>query len=86
MDTIIEHSINKKYIPHFEYYPIVINRFSKQSLLKIKNVVSAVFLTENTQAEDFKDNIDELILLIRLFDVAYFYDCMAILRQGVALY
>jgi len=44
---LIEHAdLFDKFIPHLDYFKIAENEFSKQELLKIKNVVSTLFLAE----------------------------------------
>jgi len=40
---LIIHSIPCKYIPKFEFYPVIVNKFSKESLLTLQNAVSAIF-------------------------------------------
>ncbi|MBN2619174.1 MAG: Rpn family recombination-promoting nuclease/putative transposase [Spirochaetales bacterium] len=63
-DTI-EHNIPNKYIPHFEYYPILINEIDKSELLKINNAVSAIFYMENTSSIEYHKAIDDLVLIIK---------------------
>ena len=44
---LIEHAdLFDTFIPHLDYFKIAENEFSKQELLKIKNVVSTLFLAE----------------------------------------
>ncbi len=40
---LIEKSIPAEFIPRFRYFPVLINQFSKRSLVKIRNVVSGMF-------------------------------------------
>ncbi|MCV6636484.1 Rpn family recombination-promoting nuclease/putative transposase [Candidatus Albibeggiatoa sp. nov. NOAA] len=45
--NLIEHAnLFDTFIPHLDYFKIAENEFSKQELLKIKNVVSTLFLAE----------------------------------------
>ena len=37
-------NIPEKYIPNFEYHPILVNKIEKKDLLKIHNAVSAIFI------------------------------------------
>ena len=64
IQDIIEKSVNKCYIPQFEYYPIIINEFSEHTLLKIHNVVSAIFFTENFRYENLESGIDLLLSIL----------------------
>ena len=61
---MIEQSLPTKYIPAFCYYPICENEISKESLLKIKNAVSAVFYVENSSPQELKYKIDDLFEII----------------------
>ena len=61
---LIEITVPDKYIPAFSYYPILENEISKESLLKIKNAVSAIFYIENSKPEDLEPEIDKIIKII----------------------
>ncbi|MBN2657752.1 MAG: Rpn family recombination-promoting nuclease/putative transposase [Spirochaetales bacterium] len=77
IQELIEPSISKQYIPHFEYSPIIINLIPENTLLKIHNAVSAIFLTENTGYNELETRIDFFISIIhdevpelkRIFDI-----------------
>ena len=64
LQDLITHSIHKRYIPHFEYYPVIINEIPKTTLSKIHNVVSAIFFTEQTRYEELIGHVDRLVSLI----------------------
>ncbi|WP_319562674.1 Rpn family recombination-promoting nuclease/putative transposase [Marispirochaeta sp.] len=55
---LIEDSIPAGYIPAFQYYPIIENEIPQQSLLKIKNALSAVFYAENSSPEELRKKLD----------------------------
>ena len=61
---LIEHTIPKEYIPQFRYFPVLINEFSRRTLVKIRNVVSAMFYIENSRPEELDALMDELIQII----------------------
>ena len=65
ISNIIETSIPGKYIPRFRYYPILENRIPKESLIKIKNAVSAIFYIENSSPKELELGIDTLIDIIK---------------------
>jgi predicted transposase/invertase (TIGR01784 family) len=61
---LIEQSIPEKYIPSFQYYPVIENQIPKQSLAKIKNALSAVFYAENSSPEELEAEIDIFLSII----------------------
>jgi predicted transposase/invertase (TIGR01784 family) len=62
---IIEKTVPAKYIPVFSYYPVLENEISKESLLKIKNAVSAIFYIENSDPEKIQTELDKIIEIIK---------------------
>jgi len=52
------------YIPRFQYCKIAENEFSKETLRKLKNLVSALFYIENSSVEEIGKAIDEIIEII----------------------
>ncbi|MBN1649271.1 MAG: Rpn family recombination-promoting nuclease/putative transposase [Spirochaetales bacterium] len=62
--SIIEKTIPDKCIPCFSYYPVLENEISKNSLLEIKNVVSAIFYVENSRPENLEPEMDRIIEII----------------------
>lgn len=62
--SLIEASIPSEYIPNFQFFPVLINQFSKRSLVKIRNVVSAMFYIENSLPAELEASMDELIKII----------------------
>jgi predicted transposase/invertase (TIGR01784 family) len=64
-NNLIESSIPDRYIPHFRYYKIAENEFSKEFLKKMKNSVSALFYTENCSGEELQKEIDTVVELLK---------------------
>ncbi len=65
INKIIESElINDAFIPNFSYFKIAENEFSEETLIKIKNAVSAVFLIENSDLMQLKDKFDIIASLI----------------------
>ncbi len=63
---VIEDSITSHFIPDFSYYKICENEFSKETLYKIKNAVSAIFLIENSGSiEDLRNEFKKIVSLIK---------------------
>jgi len=63
--VLIEPSISSRYIPSFEYYPVIENSFSEKTLKKLKGIVSAVFYMENQKEEEkLAETISTVIDLI----------------------
>ncbi|HPH02378.1 MAG TPA: Rpn family recombination-promoting nuclease/putative transposase [Spirochaetota bacterium] len=62
---LIEKSIPAGFIPRFRYFPVLINQFSKRSLVKIRNVVSAMFFIENSKPAELEAGMDELVGIIQ---------------------
>lgn len=58
---LIEESISSAYIPDFKYYKIAENEVSKETLLKIKNFVSALFYMENSTPDTVTEDIEEIV-------------------------
>src|SRR5208337_2025736 len=65
LGNLIDRVIPEKYIPSFSYYRIAENEFSKEMLLGIKNIISAIFYIENTSPEDISEELDRIISLIK---------------------
>ena len=64
--NIIEDTLPKEFIPNFSYYKIAENEFSPETLYKIKNTVSAIFLIENIgNIENLRNEIRNIISLIK---------------------
>jgi predicted transposase/invertase (TIGR01784 family) len=62
--NLVENSIPEVYIPSFRYYKIAANEFSNETLLGIKNVLSAIFFLENTEMKDIPGDIKHIVNLI----------------------
>ena len=65
ISELFDKRIPDKFIPKFEYYPIIIKKIAKKDLLKIHNVVSAIFLIENNLTKEYHLLIEELVILMR---------------------
>ncbi len=63
--TMVEQSIPSKYIPHFEYFPILVNEIPAETLYNMQNAVSAVFYFENSRVEDIIATIDALFEIVK---------------------
>lgn len=62
---LYEKTIPLKYLPNFEYYPIIINQLDRSELLRVHNAVSAVFIIENTDAREYDKAIRDLIEILK---------------------
>jgi predicted transposase/invertase (TIGR01784 family) len=64
-DLIAEfHPSLREYIPNLKYFPVIINEIPKKALLKIRNVLSAVFLIENLTEDEAEQYLDEAAKII----------------------
>ncbi len=72
--TMVEQSIPSKYIPHFEYFPILVNEIPAETLYNMKNAVSAVFYFENSRVEDITATIDALFEIVKNEDNEVFME------------
>jgi len=61
---LVNQVIPEQYIPDFSYYPLLENELSKDTLLKIKNAVSAIFYIENSSVEETRKNINKIVELL----------------------
>ena len=57
LEELIEPYLPERFIPHFEYYPIIEKNYSDETLFEIKNLTSAIMLVENSR---YKINLDEI--------------------------
>jgi len=62
--NLVSKSIPEIYIPAFRYYKIAENEFSKETLLGIKNILSAIFYLENSEMQDVSNEIRHIVNLI----------------------
>lgn len=65
LNILIKSSIPDKYIPHFKYFKIAENEFSKDFLKKMKNSVAALFFTENCSNEELNKEIETVVRLLK---------------------
>lgn len=63
-DLIKPHPFLETFYPDFKYFKIIENDYSHDDLLKIKNIVSALFLLETHEKEQYATLIGELEELI----------------------
>ena len=56
LSDLIDKSISGEYIPEFRYYKIAENEITKETLVRIKNFVSALFYVENSVPKDITKN------------------------------
>lgn len=61
---LVDKRIPEVYIPAFRYYKIAENEFSKETLLNIQNIISAIFYLENSELKDISGDIDRIVNLI----------------------
>ncbi len=64
-ENLVETSIPGRYIPRFEYFKLAENEFSQDFLLQIRNVVSAVFLVENSGIEELSKEVKKLYTILK---------------------
>lgn len=62
--NMISKTISDRYIPHFSYYPIIINEIDKNSLLQIHNAVSGIFYMEKSNIKKYNEAIRGLAEII----------------------
>lgn len=55
----------RSYLPGFKYYKIAENEFSKESLLKIQNLVARLFLIENSNVKELGEIIEDVIKVLK---------------------
>jgi len=65
IDQLIESAIPPEFIPHFRYFKISENEFSKEDLLKIKNAVGALFLVENLDKNEIEPYLNEIFEIMK---------------------
>ncbi len=65
LDRLIEKSIPLQYIPNFSYYKIAENEFDREFLKTLNNAVAALFYTENCDGKEMKQEIDNIVRLLR---------------------
>jgi len=61
LEELIEPYLPERFIPHFEYYPIIEKNYSDETLFEIKNLVSAIMLVENSR---YKADLDEIAVRV----------------------
>ena len=55
----------RPYIPHFKYYKISENEFTKDSLAAIRNLVARLFLIETSQIAELTDIIEDAVRILK---------------------
>ena len=62
LEELIEPYLPQRYIPRFEYYPIIEKNYSDETLFEINNLASAIMIMENTRDEEIlQDNVDRVV-------------------------
>ena len=62
LEELIEPYLPRRYIPHFEYYPIIEKNYSDETLFEINNLVSAIMIMENSRDEEIlQGNVDRVV-------------------------
>ena len=62
LEELIESYLPRRFIPHFEYYPIIEKNYSDKTLFAINNLVSAIMIMENSRDEEnLQDNVERVI-------------------------
>jgi len=65
LNILIDKTISEQYIPHFRYFKIVENEFSRDFLKRLNNAVAALFYTENCSSEELQQAISTIIALLK---------------------
>ncbi len=55
----------RPYIPHFKYYKIAENEFTKESLFAIRNLVARLFLIETSHINELADIIEDVVNILK---------------------
>jgi len=59
---MIEPYLPRRFIPRFEYYPIIEKNYSDETLFEINNLVSAIMVMETSRnAERLQGNVDRVV-------------------------
>ena len=82
LEELIEPWLPGRYIPRFEYYPIIEKDYSDETLFEINNLVSAIMIMENSRNEEvLQENVNRVIKClekehredIRMFNNWYYH-------------
>jgi len=66
IQDLIEGTIPSRYIPSFEYYPVIENKISDRVLKKIKGTVAAIIYLEKQKDEKLlREAVDTVVELIK---------------------
>ena len=65
---LIEPSIPPQYLPSFSYYLIEERRFSRATLLEMRNLVGLLFLAENLEPEELALSIERFFDIVKVED------------------
>jgi predicted transposase YdaD len=53
--------IGGTYIPQFQYFKLAENEFKREELLRLKNLISALFLIETSTVEEYPSTIEQIV-------------------------
>jgi len=66
IQSLIEGTVPSRYIPSFEYYPVIENKISDKVLKSIKGTIAAIIYLENQKNEQLlKEAVDTVVELIK---------------------
>lgn len=66
IQSLIEGTVPSRYIPAFEYYPVIENKISDRVLKSIKGTIAAIIYLENQKNEQLlKEAVDTVVELIK---------------------
>ncbi len=61
LEELIRGYLPDRYIPHFEYYPIIINDYSDETLFEINNLISAIMvMSKGSDGWELQEKIKRL--------------------------
>ena len=62
LEDLIESYLPRRYIPRFEYYPIIEKNYSDETLFEINNLASAIMIMDTSRnAERLQGNVDRVV-------------------------
>ncbi|TVQ36199.1 MAG: Rpn family recombination-promoting nuclease/putative transposase [Spirochaetaceae bacterium] len=65
IQELIEPVIPPQYIPALHYYPVIENTYSRETLLRLRSALSAVFYVENLERHQLLARLDEIVAIIQ---------------------
>ena len=65
IQELIEPVIPPQYIPALHYYPVIENKYSRETLLRLRSALSAVFYVENLERDQLLARLDDIVAIIQ---------------------